>query len=378
MTQNKGIFGTGKNLTQTPNKSPKRILVVKLSAIGDVLMATPTTKALRTAFPESYIAWVVERKSAEVVIGNPYLDEVIIWDRVKTSGHWNDSIRNLMGFVQLKSKLREKHFDVCLDMQGLLRSALVSLASGASRRIGFADAGEKAHLFYTETYDPGKSLLVAQQRNLDLLKPVGVESTDTDMHMPVSDDDRAFAAAFFKDNDLTNRKVIAFLPATTWVNKHWTIEGWSALANTVATKYNAVPLIFGSKADINMAQQISDGASNNATFKSGNGSTQVPNNLPVIAAGQTTLKQAGALMELCNVVVGVDTGLLHMSVALNRPSIGLFGASVWRCFLKRENFIWISKDFDCSPCLRHPTCENVDCMRAISHTDIDQAIEKLI
>ncbi len=344
------------------NDAPKRILIVKLSAIGDVLMATPAAKAVRTAFPNSYIAWVVERKSAEVIIGNPYLDEVIVWDRVKTSGRWDNPIRNLTGFVKLKSKMREKHFDVCLDMQGLMRSALVSVASGASRRIGFSDAGEKAHLFYTERYDPGTDLLVAQQRNLDLLKPLGVESTDMDMHMPIMDTDRTFATKFFNDNNITHNKVIGFLPATTWVNKHWTVESWSALADVVATKYGATPLIFGSKADIKMAQNISDGS----THK------------PVIAAGQTTLKEAGALMERCDVVVGVDTGLLHMSVALNRPSIGLFGASVWRCFLKRDNFIWISKDFDCSPCLRHPTCENVDCMRAIKPADIDLAIEKLI
>ena len=353
---------TQKNSTLETDHVPERILVVKLSAIGDVLMATPIAKALRTAFPGSYIAWVVERKSAEVIVGNPYLDEVIIWDRVKTSRRWNDSISNTTGFIKLRSQLRTKRFDVCLDAQGLMRSALVSLASNAPRRIGFADAGEKGSMFYTERYDPGKSLLVAQQRNLDLLRPLGIVSTDLDMHMPISEDDKAFAARFFTDNNLDNRRVIAFLPATTWVNKHWTAEGWSALADLIAKKYNAMPIIFGSKADIKLANSILEGSSAK----------------PVIAAGLTTLKQAGALMKLCNAVVGVDTGLLHMSVALNRPSIGLFGASVWRCFLKRDNFIWISKDFECSPCLRHPTCENVDCMRAITPEDIDAAIEKLI
>lgn len=341
---------------------PKRILIVKLSAIGDVLMATPVAKALRKAYPESYIAWVVERKSADVIVGNPYLDEVLIWDRIKTKSYLRDSISNLSGFRELRSQLKARKFDVCVDTQGLMRSAIVSMASGAPRRIGFADAGENASILYTEKYDPGDGLLVAQQRNLDLLKPLGIVSSDTEMCMPISNSDREFASGFFENNNLKGRRVFAFLPATTWVNKHWTVEGWSRLAEIVAEKYNAVPLIFGSKADIPLADSICSGAS--ADIK--------------IAAGQTTLKQAGALMELCDMVVGVDTGLLHMAVALNRPSIGLFGASVWRCFLKRDNFIWIAKDFSCSPCLRHPTCENVDCMRAITPEDIDEAISKLV
>jgi len=72
----------------------------------------------------------------------------------------------------------------------------------------------------------------------------------------------------------------------------------------------------------------------------------------------------------------VDTGLLHMSVALDRPSVGLFGASAWRCFLKKDNFIWVAKDFPCSPCRRHPTCENIDCMQAITPEDVDQAVRR--
>lgn len=343
-----------------PTETPKRILIVKLSAIGDVLMATPAARALRTAYPDSYIAWIVERKSADVVLGNPYLDEVIVWERVKTGKLIPDAVSFIRSLSRLKKELRARHFDVCIDLQGLLRSAGVCLVSGAKRRIGFSDASEGGAYLYHDRYDPGGDEVNAQQRNLDLLKMVGVESTDTAMHMPVSDQDREFAEGFFAEHGLIGKKVVGFCPATTWVNKHWTPEGWSSVADLLADRYGARPLIFGSKADIKLANIISDGARNK----------------PVISAGLTTLKQAGALMEKCAAVIGVDTGLLHMAVALDRPAVGLFGASAWRCFLKKDNFIWVAKDFPCSPCRRHPTCSNVDCMQAITAEDVDEAVRQ--
>jgi len=339
---------------------PERILVVKLSAIGDVLMATPVARALREAFGQSYIAWVVERKSADVVIGNPYLDDVIVWDRVKRGGVLGDAARFIGSLSGLRKELRSRRFDVCVDLQGLLRSAAVCLASGAKRRIGFADGAEGSVRLYTERYDPGGDEVNAQQRNLDLLKTLGVHSDDTTMHMPIGQEDRDFASHFFAEHGLDGHKVVAFCPATTWANKHWTPEGWRGIADLIGRQYGARSLILGSKADVALAHKITD----TAEFK------------PVISAGKTTLKQAGALMEKCAAVIGVDTGLLHMAVALDRSSVGLFGASAWRCFLKRDNFIWVAKDFHCSPCRRHPTCSNIDCMQAITPDDVDQAVRQ--
>lgn len=339
-------------------ETPKRILIVKLSAIGDVLMATPVAKALRTAFPDAYIAWAVEKKSADVVLGNPYLDEVIVWDRVKKGQALGDALRFARSLSHLREELRAHRFDVCVDLQGLIRSASVCLASGAGRRIGFADGAEGSVYLYHERYDPGGDKVNAQQRNLDILKTLGIHSTETAMHMPVADDDRAFADRFFEEHGLAGEKVVAFCPATTWVNKHWTPEGWSGVADLIGSRYGARPLIMGSKADVELAEAISAGAEHK----------------PVISAGLTTLKQAGALMERSTAVIGVDTGLLHMAVALDRPAVGLFGASAWRCFLKKDNFVWVAKDFPCSPCRRHPTCKNIDCMQAITPEDVAGAV----
>ncbi len=351
--------GKSGNQRTTP---PGRILIVKLSAIGDVLMATPAASALRLAYPDAYIAWVVERKSADVVIGNPYVDEVIVWDRVKGRGLIADMVSFVTNLTRLSRELRKHQFDAALDLQGLLRSAAVCLASGAKRRYGFSDAGEGAPALYNEKYTPEPGDLNAQQRNLDLLRLVGVQSENTDMYMPVTPEDEDYADQFLAQRGLENQKVVGFLPATTWVNKHWVPEAWAQLADILAEEYGARPLIFGSKADVALAEKI----------------CAMTRHTPVIAAGHTTLKQAGALMKRCAAVIGVDTGLLHMSVALGRPTVGLFGASVWKCFLKRDDFVWIAKDFPCMPCLRHPTCQDVDCMRAITAHDVADGVRRFL
>jgi heptosyltransferase-1 len=339
-------------------ESPKRILLVKLSAIGDVLMATPVAKALRTAFPDSYIAWAVERKSADVVLGNPYLDEVYVIDRPKGEGFPGDGLRYAGSLMRFRREMRARRFDVCLDMQGLLRSGLVSWLSGAKVRGGFADADEGSAHFYHKTYVPESADLNAQQRNLNLLRLVGVNSTDTAMHMPITEHDRAFVTAFFSETGLDGHKTVALCPATTWANKHWVTERWSEVADLLADKYGVRSVIMGSKANAELAARIADGARAK----------------PVLSVGRTSLKQAGAIMERCDAVIGVDTGLLHMAVALDRPTVGLFGASAFHCFTRKSNFVWVYNEFECSPCYRHPTCKNVDCMRSISAEDVDKAV----
>ncbi|MGB9618850.1 MAG: glycosyltransferase family 9 protein, partial [Armatimonadota bacterium] len=187
---------------------------------------------------------------------------------------------------------------------------------------------------------------------------LGVVSTDTAMYMPVSDADRAFAAEIFESEGLLGSKTVAFCPATTWVNKHWVRERWSQVADLLYDRCGARSLVLGSSADRELASRIAEGARSS----------------PVVTAGRTTLKQAGAIMERCDAVIGVDTGLLHMAVALDRPTVGLFGASTWRCFLRKPNFVWVAKEFPCSPCQRHPTCKNIDCMRAITAEDVERAV----
>jgi len=333
-------------------------LIVKLSSIGDVVMATPVARALREAMPNAYIAWVVEPKSADIVVGNPYLDEVIIFDRPKSSTWPSEAARFLWQARELKKRLRERHFDVALDLQGLLRSAVVMALSGAPVRLGYKDAREFAPLLYTRALEPDP-LVSIQQRHLNLLAPLGIRSQDVRMTIPISADDRQFAEDFFKKNGLNAERTVALCPATSQPIKHWFNDRWANLAGLLWHEHGIRGIVLGSGADVRLAEDIRN-------------KSEAP---LVVAAGLTTLKQAGALMERCLAVVGVDTGLLHIGVALDKPSVGLFGPLRWTLLAQKDNFIWLAKDLPCSPCRHKPTCDGrIDCMRAITPEDVMQAL----
>lgn len=339
----------------------KRILVVKLSSIGDVVMATPVAKALREAFPKAYIAWVVEEKSKDAILGNPYLDEVIVWERGRDKGL--EMIAQLArDAVWLRKELRSRRFDVAVDLQGLLRSAIVSLLSGARYRLGTAGAGEGAPIFYNIPEKTSRSIR-GSQHYLAILEPLGIYSRDVAMHMPVSEQDEAFARTFVAESIVRYRRrngIVAMVPATTWAQKHWTEEGWAQLADTLIEDYDMLPVFLGSKADVALRDRVFSLMKHSAAD----------------LVGQATLTQSAALVEQSDLVFSVDTGLLHIAMAFERPTIGIFGPTEWRLLLRGDILKVVAKDFPCMPCMRRPTCEGFLCMRAISPSDVLRAAEK--
>jgi heptosyltransferase I len=338
----------------------KRILIVKLSSIGDVIMTTPVAKALRAAYPNAYIAWVVEHKSKDVLAGNPYLDEIIIWKRGMDPGN---GARKAVSFVstlmELRRELRARKFDVAIDFQGLLRSGLVTRLSGASRRLGYENARECADLMYNTHLPSHQRKVRGSQQYLNLLKLLDITSNDLATLMPIGEDDRAFARELLASSCQKRSGVAALCPATTWPQKHWTESGWAELADALASEHGLLPVFLGSGADTPMIGRIRGLMRHDAADTS----------------GKTTLKQAAAIVEQSRLAVAVDTGLLHIAMALDIPTIGLFGPTRWQHFLKKDNFSVVSKDCANMPCLRHPVCKEYDCMKAISAADILKAAQ---
>ncbi|MHB0912497.1 MAG: glycosyltransferase [Armatimonadota bacterium] len=332
------------------------ILVVKLTSIGDVVMATPVAKALRKAYPDAHIAWVVEDRCIEVIDGNPYLDEVIVWKRMaKTSSGIAKTARFFSSLFELRAALH-KRFDIVIDLQGLFRSAAVVAMSGASVRIGFSTAREGAALTYNRRL-PSEELVAGPQNYLKLLTLLGIESDDLDGHMPIGETDREFAGkriaeALRENPGLTG--VVAMCPATTWPQKHWTEDGWAELADRLVREHKLLPFFLGAKADIPLLERIRGKMSE----------------VSADAVGKATLKQSSAIVEQAELVFAVDTGLLHIGMALDKPSIGIFGPTKWRHFLQKSNFIPVAKYCPHTPCMRRPKCEQFDCMRDLTARDV--------
>jgi len=347
-------------------KECKSILIIKLSSIGDVVMTTSVAETLRREYPSAHIAWIVEEKSKDALIGNPFIDEVIVWRRSagKRRG-LSKYIRFIPSLYELGNELKKHNFDIAIDFQGLLRSALVGVASGAKYRIGSDDAGECATLFYNKHAYMPERMPENARRHVTLLELIRVFSENSRMFFPVSDSDRLFARGFLAEEDRPGTKYAGFVgmcPATTWAQKHWTEEGWAALADRLAAEYSLLPVFLGSKADQALILRIMSKMERRAAN----------------AAGNTTLNQAGAIMEQCSVVFAVDTGLLHISMALDRPTVGIFGPTYWSHFTKHDNFVPVRSTRECMPCLRHPTCEKFDCMTELSADDVLLAAESML
>jgi len=336
----------------------KRILIIKLSSIGDVVMTTPVAKALRSALPGSYIAWVVDDKSKDVVTGNPYLDEIIVWNRNSADGSVLRKAGRLAGgLTQLCSELRARRFDVAIDFQGLFRSALLAWISGARYRLGYDNAREGGSFFYNVRLPARQRGVRGPQQYLSILELLNIFSDDLDMYMPIGDDDRSAARDLIAEATPYHpgeKGIAALCPATTWRQKHWTEEGWALLADALISEHCVVPVFLGSRADVELIDRILGLMKCKAS------------NL----AGKTTLKQAAAILEQSRLVIAVDTGLLYIALALGRPAIGVFGPTRWRHFAEKDNLVVVAKDFSCMPCLRHPTCRHFDCMRAITAEEI--------
>ncbi|MGV3722138.1 MAG: glycosyltransferase family 9 protein [Actinomycetota bacterium] len=332
------------------------ILIIRLSAIGDVVVTTPVSRALREARPDAHIAWVVERGARDVVSGNPYLDEVIVWDRQKGGLKWRD-------LAGIRAQLRTRRWDWAIDCQGLLRSALLARLSGARRIVGNTHAKERADWLYHVKVPRSETDLSSRRRCLDLLQPLGIHSTDRRLVLAVSEDDRAAGRLVLAGGGIGDgQRYACLVPATTWAQKHWLEESWSELADILRQQLGVIPVIMGGPADIPLAERIA-GASRGGC---------------VVAAGKTSLKSAAALLAGADFTVAVDTGLLHSSVAVGTPTVGLCGASWWHGFQDYENFELLREEMKCSPCVHHPTCDGrFDCMRALTPERVLAAVRRL-
>lgn len=325
--------------------SPIRILIIRLSAIGDVVVTTPVSRALREHFPDAHLAWVVEPGASDILAGNPYLDEVIVWQRPKgalTPRHMLD----------LRRQLRGGEWDWAIDCQGLLRSALVARLAGARTIVGNRNAKEAADLLYHVRVARSGSDRSSRQRCLDLLAPLGVHSQDRRMVLPVGDQERAAAADTLEESGVSPGEPYACLvPATTWRQKHWFEDRWAELAGLFRRNLGLTPVLMGSRADRALVDAIASRSTGDC----------------VSAAGKTSLRTAAAMLKGARLTVSVDTALMHASVAVGTPTVGLAGASWWPGFQDYENFSLLREPMSCSPCLHRPTCGGrYDCMRALT------------
>ena len=288
------------------NINKNKILIIRLSAIGDTIHSLPVIAALKKSFPDTSIHWLVESESAFLLENNPIVDKVIIFDKnlYKKLGF---CLKTIISVIKLLSDLKKEHYDIAIDIQGLFKSGIFTWLSSAKRRIGFKNTRELAEYFLTERIDTGNIFDESEhitQKNLRLAEYLGAENVSVNFVLPIIPDEIKNKVDSLLFNINPNLPTMAILPATLWKSKHWPITYWQQLLKYLENKVNLI--IIGSQKDLTLANEITQYIQ--------------PDNLHNLT-GKTNLIDLIEIFNRTDIVVGVDTGTLHLAVATGKPKI---------------------------------------------------------
>jgi heptosyltransferase I len=322
--------------TLTSHAPPRRVLIIKPSAIGDVIHALPVLPRLRKLWPKATLSWLITPACAALVERHPMVDEVILFQRKQLGKGWYSppALWDLAGFV---GSLRKRKFDLVIDLQGLLRSAWIAMASGAPRRIGFSNAREFAPLFYSELVDCSWENEHAVERYLKIASALGCGSGPAEFCFAVDDEDRKHIDRLIPPGT----PYAVLMPGGNWETKRWPVAKYAALVKALKERFGLEVAVAGSSADRDRGRKI-------------------PAKFDLIA--KTNLRQIVALLERARLVIGNDTGPMHMAAAMALPLVSPYGPTDPKRtgpFGRPESVVRI--DLPCSPCYSR-TCSHRSCM----------------
>jgi ADP-heptose:LPS heptosyltransferase len=278
---------------------PGRVCIIKPSSLGDVIHALPILAALRGRWPSSHLAWVVNRPLRDVLQNHPHLDELIVHDR-------GSGCSGIGGAVDLFRRLSLSRFDLSIDLQGLLRSALMTAATGAGVRVGMADSREGARWFYTDAVDAPRLSLHAVERVRRVARTFGADFSEPRFHLPISEGDRKWARGTL--TGVPSPRVVLNLGAR-WATKRWPPEHYAEIGRRANTEYGAGLIAVGSAVDrplVDALLRLCDPSS------------------VLDLCGRTGLLQLAAIALESDLMISNDTGPLHLAAAAGARVVGIY------------------------------------------------------
>lgn len=339
-----------------------KILIVKPSSLGDVVHALPFLKAIKTAIRDAQITWVISKSLSGILEGNPLIDRIIEIDKES----WKKPSRiskTTQEIINLVKTLRSEHFDMVIDLQGLLRSGLITFFSNSPLKIGFHHAREGSRLFYNKKI-PVNGTLHAVDRCLEIANFLNAHTERVEFPLHVDD-----VARQEVKNLLGNiSDYIVIVPSARWETKRWKPENFGLLVS----KLDLPCVITGSRSDKNIIQQV-------VSSSGGKG---------INLCDKTGLKELIALLSGARAVVSNDSGPLHIAAALGVPVVALFGPTDpkktgpygWSEVPdrgKNRNIKVIKSSFPCSPCFKKK-CKDPLCMSRIRVETVFREIQEYL
>jgi heptosyltransferase-3 len=311
--------------------SYKNILVIKLKQPGDVLVSTPVLGALKEAWPEARVTYLVPRSAEDMVRGHPLLDGLLTVDRQQ------DSWRRSWGLLQ---NLWRGKFDLVLELSGGDRGAFYTMATRAPERLGFERPGQpfwqRRGVFTRLLPRPPVRMHLVEQ-NLEAVRALGVEPQNPRLAFFWDAEVETRVVRRLADLGLSPRGFVVLHPGAGWRFKCWTPEGYARVIEHFQERWGLPVVITASRAphEQELWQAI----------------LAACRRAPVNLAGQLTLKELGALIAQARMFFGVDSAPMHLAAAVNTPAVALFGPSgAYNWGPWGEGHLVIQKDWDCVPC----------------------------
>jgi heptosyltransferase I len=364
----------------------RKILLIKLSAVGDVIHTIPVLNKLRRRYPSAQLDWLVTPAIAELLRHNPAITNVIEFAREDWSRPWTPA--PFVSYARLAAKLRANGYDLVIDMHGQFRTAVFALATGAPVRIGFdrprarvwdasprtfsaearkhawQGAREGSWLAYTDHIPVPTLDLHAVDRYLSVGPILGLEEDPPDFSFPIPQAASANIASLLHRHDIAGAPLVAMAPGTIWETKHWGTDKFAEVARHFLQKGFAVALM-GSRRERVVCEEVARLA---------------PGSVDV--AGETTLTELAALVRRSAISVTNDSGPMHLAVALGRPVVSVFGPTdpIWIGPYGRADAV-LRAGVPCSPCLlRQLSRCRYDhvCMENVSAPAVIERMERVL
>ncbi len=337
------------------NRDFRNILLIKLSAVGDAVHTIPLLNALRRRYPAARLDWLATTGIAELLRHNPAINNVIEFSRDEWSSPWR--FAPFISAARLIASLRAAEYDLVLDLQGQLRSAVFAFTSGAPVRIGFdkprADIWEKSTrqipaearkhawqgareaswLAYTDHITVPTLDLHPVERYLRVAAMLGIAESAPDFSFPIPREAATRIEALLDYYDVAKARLVVMAPGTNWETKEWRRDAFAEVARHFLAKKHAVVLI-GSERERAACEAVAQAAPG-----------------AVNLAGETTLSELAALIRRAAICVTNDSGPMHIAVALDRPVVSVFGPTdpVWAGPYRRADAV-LRAALPCSPC----------------------------
>jgi heptosyltransferase-3 len=335
----------------------RRILVIKLKQPGDVLVSTPVLAALKQAWPEARVSFLVRRGTEEMLADHPLLDGLFVADRGQSS--WR-------ALWRLLRDLRQQRFDLALELSGGDRGAFFAWMSGARERVGFARPRQpfwqRGGLFTRLLLRP-PAMMHMVEHDLEAVRALGASPCNPRLQFFWNDAVEAKIQAWLAEAALRPQNYVVMHPGAGWRFKCWTPQGYARVIEALMGDWRLPVVLTGSRAEheVELLREIL------AECR-----TQ-----PFNLAGRLTLKELGALIAKARFFFGMDSAPMHLAAAVDTPAAVLFGPSgVFNWGPWGQGHLVITKDWECVPCGRDG-CQGSKVSRCLVELGPEEVLERL-